>query len=366
MKYSQRCVIAAFVALAFQPSGAIAQRADADSPRLRIPFVKGYTWGWTGSRGEYRGDAPDRSMKLLRQTNTEWISLAFAAHVETASSAEILYGEKNDYMVSDAEIRHAISLARKHHFRVLLKPVVNCRSGTWRAEIDFDSEEDWDRFWGNYRAFMLHYASIAAETKCEMLCIGCEMRSMERFSARWRDLVKDIRKEYKGVLHYNANHGDVWNVTWWDAVDLIGVSAYWPVATADDTSLSTMLESWKPLRARLKQLSEKWDKPVLFSEIGVRSARTCSSMPFDWGHRELPFDGQEQARYYEAAFRTFENEGDWFAGYCWWDWKARLYSPERAEENRDFCVHGKPAEEVLRKWYSKSRQLAGDRDTKRD
>jgi hypothetical protein len=321
----------------------------------RPGFIKGYTWGWTGTRGEYLGEKPEKSLQLLAATGTQWIALAFAGHMETKRSPHILYGSDNEMMVSDEEIRRAIRLAREHQFKIILKPVVNCNDGAWRAMIDFDDEKDWDKWWQSYEGFLLHYARIASETKCEMFCVGCEMRSTEQFVKRWRSLISEVRKTYNGLIVYNINHDDIDRVEWFDVLDIIGVSAYWPVASKEDTSLDNMLASWKPIRQRLRELSAKSRKPILFMEIGMRSAATCSSMPWDWEHQELPYDGDEQARYYEAALQSFWNNEPWFIGYCWWDWKAQLYDREEGKNNKDFCIYGKPAEEVLLKWYSKAR-----------
>ncbi len=333
--------------------------AGASELKAQVGFIKGFSWGWTGSRGEYLGERPERSLELLAATGTEWIALAFAAHMETKKSPEILYAEDNAAMVSDDEIRRAIQLARKHNFKVIMKPVVNCLDGAWRATIAFDGEPAWLEWWKHYEAFLVHYARIAAEIKCEMFCVGCEMRSSERFVARWRRAIGEVRKVYHGPIVYNANHDDVTRVQWFDAVDVIGVSGYYAVATKNDTSLDRMVTRWKPIRERLHNLSTKWKRPVLFIEIGVRSAATCSSMPWDFSHRELPYDGEEQARYYQAALQSFWNE-PWFLGFCWWDWKAQLYDRDDGKTNTDFCVYGKPAEEVLSEWYHRQRPVGNE------
>ena len=328
-----------------------AAQDDAGATKWGIPFIKGYSWGWTGVRGEYEGRPPEKSLKLLAETGTEWIALAFAAEVQTKHSSEILYAATNDWMVTDAEIRRAIDLARQRRLKIMLKPVVNCRDGSWRATINFETEQEWDEWWRNYERFLLHYAQIAAETKCEMFCVGCEMRSTERFGDRWRWLIEAVRRAYDGPIVYNSNHDDFDRIEWFDSVDVVGISAYWPVTNGEDTSLEAMLAGWRPFRDRLCSFAARTKKPILFAEIGMRSAKTCSSMPWDWNHQELPYDGEEQARYYEAAFRTFWAE-PWFLGYFWWDWKARLYEPEQAESNTDFCAFGKPAKKVLQHWYS--------------
>ena len=343
-----------------QGTGGSPKAKDAQPPKSPIGFVKGYTWGWTGKRGHYEGPRAAESMKHLAETGAEWVTIAFAAEMQTRSTPEILYGKANDRLVTDDEIRRAISLARENKLKVILKPTVNCRDGTWRAQIGFNTPdgkpdlEAWARWWTSYERFLLHYAAIAAQGRCEMLCVGCEMISTERFEAEWRRTLAKVRRVYKGPLIYNCNHGRE-EIAWWDAVDMIGVSAYYPVGTDDDSSVEAMMTSWQPLKEKLRKLSTKVRRPVMFIEIGVRSARGCYRMPWDWTHKDLPYDGREQARYYEAALRSFWDE-PWFAGYSWWDWPARLHKKDQAESHRGFCVYGKPAERVLRTWYAKPRK----------
>jgi hypothetical protein len=42
-------------------------------------FMKGYTWGYPGVRGEYSHQAAADSMRKRRDTGTQWIGLAFSA-----------------------------------------------------------------------------------------------------------------------------------------------------------------------------------------------------------------------------------------------------------------------------------------------
>jgi hypothetical protein len=331
------------------------------APKSPVGFVKGYTWGWTGRRGTWAGDRASQSMKRLAATGAEWTAVAFLGHMPAHNVPEIRWGEADPKMVTDDEIRRAVRLARENKLKVVLKPVIDPEDGKWRGQIRFktaDGKEDpaaWARWWKAYNAFLLHYAAIAQETRCELLCIGCEMITTEKFEAQWRALAARVREVYKGPLVYNANHGKVDQVRWWDAVDLIGVSAYYPVGTKTDSSVEAMAASWRPVRDKLERISRRYKRAVLFIEIGMRSARGCSRMPWDWKTRGLPYDGQEQARYYEAALKSFWDE-PWFAGFCWWDWPAGLYRKEEAEGNRAFCIYGKPAEKVLRAWYAKPRK----------
>lgn len=336
-------------------------------------FVKGFSWGWSGRRGQYTGDAPADSMKKLAATGANWVCISFSTEMETFDMPFFFFSQANERMVTDDEVRRAIQLARDNHLKVILKPVINVRDTTWRAWIKFNNPDGtldmarWDMWWSDFRQFLLHYAQIAEQTGCEMFCLGCEMESTEPFEIRWRSLISEIRQVYGGPLTYNANHGREESIPWFDAVDIISLSAYFPVGTDDveaaladdlskvppsDTSLSALLKRWKPIRDRLWKLSKQFNRPILFVELGVCNGKGCAAAP--WTHQDpnMVYDADEQARYYQAAIETFWNE-PWFAGFAWWEWPAHLYSPEKAKTDIGFCIYGKPAEAIVRKWYSR-------------
>jgi hypothetical protein len=340
-----------------------------------IGFVKGFTWGWTGWRGQYLGDKPADSMKKLAQTGSNYVCISFGAEMATPNEPPIFWGDDYKRMATDDEIRRAIKLARDNNLKIILKPVVNVYDGTWRAFIKFDTAAGtkdaakWDKWWSDFRAFLLHYAKIAEETKCEMYCLGCEMISTEDFEIRWRNVAADVRQVYGGPITYNANHGKENDIAWWDAVDVISMSAYYPVGTDDvllalkddlskippsDTSLEALKRRWKPIKEKLADVSKKFDRPILFIELGVCSAKGCAAAP--WTHEDpnMTYDADEQKRYYQATLETFWDE-PWFMGFTWWAWPTDLYSLEDAKTNIGFCVYGKPTEELIKQWYKKER-----------
>jgi len=350
----------------------ISKFSHTNSP---VGFIKGFTWGWTGWRGQYLGDRPADSMKKLAETNSNWVCISFGADMDKPNVPEIHWGDSYSRMATDAEIKHAIQLARDNNLKVILKPVVNVYDGTWRAWIKFEDKPEkknmtqWNKWWNNYRSFILHYAKIAEDTNCEMFCMGCEMESTEEFEIRWRNLLTEVRQIYGGPLVYNANHGREDKITWLDAVDVIGLSAYYPVGTDDvltalkddlskippsDTSVESQKQRWIPIRQQLEQLSKKFNRPIFFIEIGLCNAKGCAAAP--WTHEDpnMIYDAEEQSRFYQATVETFWNQ-PWFIGFTWWEWSAQLYDKDKAGTNIGFGIYGKPAEDVIRQWYKKDR-----------
>ncbi|MGN0691237.1 MAG: glycoside hydrolase family 113, partial [Oscillospiraceae bacterium] len=106
------------------------------------------------------------------------------------------------------------------------------------------------------------------------------------------------------------------------------------------------------VKPRLKAVSEKFGKKVIFMEIGCRSAKGCSAMPWDFQHKDLPFDEDEQDRFYSSALKAFSNE-PWFDGFFWWDWQTKLDPNVQYGTDTGFSIIGKKAEKTLTEWYHK-------------
>jgi hypothetical protein len=86
----------------------------------------------------------------------------------------------------------------------------------------------------------------------------------------------------------------------------------------------------------------------VLTEIGYKSADRTAEQPWLWRSEE-PVDLEEQARCYEAMFRTLWDRS-WFKGIFVWKWFPG-FDTSRSDSDRGFTPQGKPAEEVLRRWY---------------
>ncbi|MFB9327925.1 glycosyl hydrolase family 53 [Paenibacillus aurantiacus] len=317
-------------------------------------FIKGMTWGWSAKRGDYRTEAAADSMRKLRETGCEWIALSFWTWQDTVHSMQIPFDY--GYTVTDRDIEAAVREARRNGLKICLKPVVNSRDGLWRAHIGFPEEENespsyWDRWFESYTNFLVHYAELAEELGCEMFCVGCEMVKTESQTARWTKTIARVREVYAGPLIYNANHGSEEGVAWFDLVDFIGTSAYYPVGSVPGDTEENMIANWLPVRDKMERLHRRFNKPVVFMEIGCRSAHGCATMPWDFKHRDLPFSEEEQASFYHSVMQVFWDQ-PWFGGFFWWDWSVNLYPLSEAKTNRGFDVYGKRAGQILTEWYT--------------
>nr|WP_245630061.1 1,4-beta-xylanase [Alicyclobacillus acidiphilus] len=304
-------------------------------------YIKGMTWGWVGRHGTWATPTASHSMAEMTKLGINWTAIAFQGLQDHPHATEIRFNEGT--MVRDDEVVWAIREAQGHGLNVCLKPVVNCSDGTWRAYIDFPDasapgEPSWAEWFSSYERFILHYAQIAQDTGCDMFCVGCEMVSSDRREAEWRALIEKVRTVYHGPITYNCNHHQEEKVRWWDAVDLISTSAYYPVT------------EWAERVPFLREWAARVQKPIFFMEVGCPSRAGSAMVPYDWTHEGV-VDLAEQARFYEVMFDAMKDEA-WFYGFMLWDWPAVLYPRDKAGENDDYCMYGKPAEAVVRTFYA--------------
>ena len=316
---------------------------------VRDGFACGMTWGWTGVRGTWATPAASASMRAMTEHAVTWTAVSYAALQPTAISTGIPF--EDEPTVTDEEIVWAIREAHGLGLKVCLKPVVNVADGTWRAHIGFfdrdvPGEPTWGEWFASYTRFILHAARIAEAEGCEMLCIGCEMVRADAREQQWRELIAQVRAAYSGPITYNCDKYQEDRVTWWDAVDVISSSGYYPIG------------AWEEQLDRIEPVVLSAGKPFLFLEAGCPSRTGSAERPNDWSLPGAP-SGQEQLRYYRAMFDAIGRR-PWVAGTILWDWPPHLYALEDAAANDDYCPYGKPAGAFLRETYL-ARQGSGAR-----
>lgn len=317
-----------------------------------LDFMKGVAFTGYGGTA-YTGDGPLRSMDALEATNAEWVSILATGYQETIHSTSIdLSGPATP---SDVSVEALIGYARSIGLQVMLKPHVDLSDDDlhYRGEIGPNfTAADWSAWFASYRTFILHYASMAARTKCELFCVGCELGSTAFREADWRAIIAEIRSVYDGPLIYADNLVE-WNpdaVKWWDALDYIGEDAYPTLSPKTDPSVADLLDGWEPFLAKLEALSKRWNKPLVLTEIGYRSIQGGAINPWDW-QRQGPVDLEVQENAYEAAFQAISGKS-WLGGIFWWQW---MPDPDHGgPADTGYSPHGKPAEAVLRSWFGRA------------
>src|SRR5262249_2955450 len=146
----------------------------------------------------------------------------------------------------------------------------------------------------------------------------------------WRALIARVRGVYHGELTYCANwNGEPERIAFWDALDFIGVQAYYPLSPKASPDRSEVAAGWAPVSASLEALSRKTGKRVVFTELGFRSCLYALKEPWKW-EADGDVDMEIQKAAYEATFATFWSEA-WFGGAFVWKWHPRPDGPMRGD-----------------------------------
>lgn len=307
-----------------------------------MEFIRGVTFGYLSKRGDWKKQETFESLHLLKERcAVSHIVLPVVVEQDTIHSTIIDW--KDDSVLSDEEVVDMVQYAKNLGLKVILKPMLNVSDGTWRAHINFfdhdvPCEPKWSDWFEAYTEFIVHYAKLAEESGSDMFVIGCEMVNSDRRENEWRKLIKEVRKYFKGLLTYNCDKYQENNITWWDALDVISSSGYYPINT------------WEEQLSRIEKVIEEQQKPFFFCEAGCPSRTGSKFLPNDWT-LEGKTDWTEQEEWYKDMFEQ-TSKHPWIDGFGLWDWKAHLYPMDKAAEDTDYALYGKPAEKVVFDYYS--------------
>jgi hypothetical protein len=306
-----------------------------------MEFIKGINFAPFPKRGVLGSKEARMSLeKLIESTGASHIILTPPGLQDTPQSETIDFanGEGTDDEELSAFIAHAHYLGLK----VIMKPTVNCRNGVWRAFINFFDHEapcepKWSTWFAAYERFQLHYAKIAEATHCVMFIMGCEMVMAERREAEWRNMTAKVKQVYAGPVSYNTDKYQEDAVTWWDCVDVISSSGYYP------------LGSWETELDRIEKVVRRFNKPFFFAETGCMSVCGSGNIPNKW---DLPGEAncKEQETWYRELFEHSLRR-PWVEGFGLWDWPGHLYQETEAAADKGYSLYGKSAAHVVREQY---------------
>jgi hypothetical protein len=317
---------------------------------LKYEFQKGICYvAWT--ENGYSNVNSVKAMEQLASLGVEWVGLVTTWYQDRYNSTKIY--PVTDKTPSDESLIFAIRKLHELKFKIMLKPHLDLveGEGKWRGEIESDNPGDWQTWFKSYTDFILYYASLAAKENVELFCIGTELaQSTLGQPELWRDLIKKIREVYKGQLTYAANWDKEFKqLSFWDALDYAGIDPYFPLVCTMRPKTEELKIVWQDWVKEIEIWQKRIDKPVIFSEIGYKSARDATDEP--WQHVAIgELDLELQVNCYQALLETFWDK-PWFYGVYWWYWGT---NPKMGGElNRSFSPQNKPAQEVIKEWYSK-------------
>lgn len=257
------------------------------------------------------------------------------------------WGETKDGIVESAKLAH------KQGMKVMLKPQIYI-PGSWVGDMDFDSDEDWQVWEESYMDYIMYFVDIATKENIDMLCVGTEFKiAIKKREKFWRKLIAEIRAVYDGKLIYSSNWDSYKEVPFWDALDYIGISAYFPLTKDKTPEKNQLLKKWRPIVKTLKKYSAKQGKKIVFTEYGYLSVDGCAHKTWELEKKvgQLSINEQAQANAIEGILSSFWQQDFWAGGFLW-KWFPNGMGHEGYPE-KDYTPQNKISEQSLAKWYKK-------------
>lgn len=295
-------------------------------------------------------------MKEVVAVHAQWIALV-PYGMSRLNEPQVRWGSSGQWWGERVEgIERSIQLAQKNGLKIMLKPQVWVYRG-WVGDMDFDTEEEWKIWEESYYEYIMYHAELAQRMGVEMLCVGTEYRiSVKKREAFWRKLIRDVRAQYDGLLTYSSNWDSYSQVPFWDQLDYIGLSAYFPLSEMDTPLVMVLDYHWNKYVNKLKKFSHKHNKQILFTEYGYLSVDGAGGKTWELEQniKERRINERAQANCIDALMSEFKDKDFWAGGFLW-KWFPEGQGHEGYPE-RDYTPQGKMAEKVLARHHSAMNQ----------
>ena len=267
---------------------------------------------------------------------------------------------------SDRVVLRVLRAARKLKLDVALLPIVLLEkpgNDDWRGNLrppdargrvrthkDY-GKPNWARWFRSYRREIVHFARLAQEGGASLFSVGSELSSTETQAREWKQVIRAVRDVFAGELTYSANWDHYQRVPFWKDLDYIGLSAYYELTRSKTPTQKELNRAWVKVRDRILAWRKKRKltrRPLLFTELGYPSLDGCAKQPWDYTLK-TPIDLREQRQCYQAFAHAWRGRPELVGvfAYEWWG--------KGGPKDRGYTPRGKPALEVLRRFYGAKR-----------
>lgn len=336
--FSNLAVAAALIAVLVLPQPAQAAMKDWQKGVSLHPH----------SKSDFASESFKRSLKNAANMHANMATFIVPYYQPTHNSPDIQPGWNTP---TDQSLIAGIGYARELGMQAAIKLHIHSYVGdAWAAHINPQGAAR-DLWFVRYGILLNKYADIAQKYGVSQLVIGNELTRMthpgfdSKNTERWSNMISEVRKQFAGHLTYNANWSvEKENLVFWDKLDSIGVSGYFNLT--DDLSAS-----WNKIKTvELDPVVQKFNKPLVFSEIGYRSVENAHTQPWNYTLTGK-VDHQTQIDSYNALF-SFWSKHDYMRGLNMWQWET---DPNAGGANSpSYTVQNKPAQSAVAHWFKEN------------
>ena len=233
----------------------------------------------------------------------EWITLRPSTAIAAANTPELLdFPPSNRKFVNgmqDGALIECLDRAQELGVHVLLAPTIDVPDD---ATLAMASRNDWSRFFDQYRAVLVHHATLAEQHGVDMLSIGTDLGPLaEKRTRDWEALIRVVRKIYSGPLVYSAGSpAAMERLSFGGSLDAVGLDLRVPAGPACARIVD---EAVKRCEARARTDN----KPVLLTSVRIDAG---------------PGSDDEAVSGAVATVRGGFASKPWLGGVHWWRWST--------------------------------------------
>ncbi len=268
------------------------------------------TWGW-----EWGSDAMVDTLRELAGLGVNWVAIHPYASIRNDGSVswrEIDPAAPPDWIARPIREAHALGM------KILIKPHIAYwgSSWDWRGAIEFDTPAQRTRFFADYTRWIEQMAS--ASVGADAFAVGTELDRLLGFEDEWRRIIGVVKTRYTGPLTYAANWTDYDKVPFWDALDAIGVQAYFRLVPESSgvPSDAELDRGWDRVLVGLRRESARVGKPVVFTELGYNLSAKAAVEP--WKYDRGGKDAEAiQVACMRSAVRAIDREPVVVGAFLW-------------------------------------------------
>lgn len=304
----------------------------------RAERIHGITLSTHTSGSDWAGPGLEPALDAMIEIGADWIQIHPYARIHDDGTVGF---RPLDPDRRPAWLERPITEAQRRGLKVFVKPHLGYWGSrfAWRGDITFDDDAQWERFFSTYETWITAVAAATADA--DGFCVGTELDLTLGHDARWRSIVAAVRAVTPAPLSYAANWTHYREVGFWDALDVVGIQAYFPLTEEAPPSEREIRDAWRSILDEVSTFGTARGKHVVFTELGYNRSFDAAARP--WDHRT---DGPEaeavQALCLRVALEEIENEPRVIGSFLW------KWFPQPRQAGRNFALAAPGIARVIR------------------
>jgi len=297
---------------------AFALPVHADNSGDPHAIVRGMTITCPRAGQVWGSDLMVETMTKLKGMGVNWITI----HPYGGISGDGSVGRGMiDRLYEDPRwLTRAIDEAHALGLKIMIKPHIAYWGSpfSWRGEIEFDTDEAWDRFFATYDEWITRVARVTRNA--DAFVVGTELDRTIRFEDQWRAIIGHVHEITNAPLTYAAGWDHFEDVAFWDALDVVGIQAYFPLTDVEDPPTQEDLDAaWTKLVDRLEAYSARHNRRIVFTELGYNRSLHAAIRPWEYRQHHEAEAEFLQVRCTRAALAALKRS-DKLVGAFMWKW----------------------------------------------